>query len=586
VDLAPCIERLGRALALAEKRPPHALREALRTPLAWLATQHASGRANDAAVAWVLEQALPLALHFVRVDPLAVDVLALLDEARATFLDRPDRPKELLPSRLPAPPRRPVATRGLPAVLSWAQEAPEEAPRTDPTPALTPERVEASAPSPRGITPPPREDLPALPPPVALADEGGEPVPYRRWLESVVHTAADRAGSAIRSRALRAFSRGAEADEVLFAQLDAIAACGPAARDALLAHWDIALESPHVHGNAAVASALAAFDGPEGLSALLPKLEQMPPDDAPRGRAVAEALGGSPHPELVSFARLLLVSRHPVARAVGVEVLGARRLLGAEELGRVLVDGSPPVLSAAARAVAAAEPKDVAALLPLLEAWVGLPFPDVVWESARAALLLGSAGPLLDLRQGRVRLDSLGARGVLLLALAGDASDGPLLEGLLARSTLTPAHLEALARFGHPGTWSFLVFALAQEELTDAASQALAFVFGDLVEPLELGNPVAWTAAIAAKGFDGRQRLRRGEPWSASALHQDLQRGEAPRRQMQADADELALRLGLGASVELGGLATAARLALRTFLDGAARHLDRVPSGGWPSRAR
>jgi hypothetical protein len=116
--------------------------------------------------------------------------------------------------------------------------------------------------------------------------------------------------------------------------------------------------------------------------------------------------------------------------------------------------------------------------------------------------------------------------------------------------------------------------------------KALAFVFGDLVEPLELGNPVAWTAAIAAKGFDGRQRLRRGEPWSASALHQDLQRGDAPRRQMQADADELAMRLGLGASVELGGLATAARLALRTFLDGAARHLDRVPSGGWPSRAR
>jgi hypothetical protein len=592
------VELLVRAHELAKQGAPHPTRDALLSPLGWLAAQAASGPVPDASVEWALRQAMPVALRLAIDAPPADEILDLLAAARDVQLDHADRGRALPVPVRAASPRAHVATRGRPALLPWSAAATvatrEPAGGAPPPAAATDERaIDPSHHQPSEDQPAPRAgrisrqpepaDLPGVAPPVSLADDTPDAVSDARWIEGVVHTAIDRAAAAVRARGQRTWSAAAEADEILFAQIDAVAAAGRPALEALLAFWDQSLESPHPFGAAAVATALASLEGPEALSALLPKMEALPRDDTARGRAISEALASSPHPELGAFARMLAASPHPIARAAGVETLAALRAISPEELGLFLTEASPPVLAAAARSVLRSDPKETVTLLPVLRKWLGLPYPDVVWEAARSLLVLGHRDPLDEARQGRLQLHRLGARGPLLLAMAGTAVDAPLLAKLVERTVMTPAHLGSLSRFGHAGMWAFFVHALEQPDLSDAASDALVNVFGELVEPTESEDPGAWRAALKARPFDVATRWRGGEPWSAAALVADARAGTAPRHRVQHDVDELAVRLRLAKVAHLDGLVASAQAGLDAFLGDAERSVGRTATGAWVS---
>lgn len=588
------VQLLVRAHELAKQRAPHPTRNALLSPLAWLAAQAASGPVPDAIVDWTLRQAMPIALRLAVDSPPAEDLVDLVTAAHEMLLDRPDRVRALSTPARAALPRARVATRDRSALLSWSSEsdstvgvADNAGPRmmAPDEPEPEPSDEQPALPSRAGTLSrqPEPGDLPGIKPPVSLAAETPDAVTDARWIEGVVHTAIDRAAGVVRARRQRAWSAAAEVDEILFEQIDAIAAAGKPALEALLAFWDQAMDSPHPFGAAAVATALASLEGPKALSALLPKMEALPRDDTVRGRAIAEALASSPHPEIASFARMLATSPHPIARATGVEVLASLRAISPEELGLFLTEGSPPVLAAAARSVLRSDPKETVALLPVLRKWLGLPYSDVVWEAARTLLILGHRDPLDETREGRLQLHRLGARGPLLLAMAGTALDAPLLAKLVERTKMTPAHLGSLSRFGHAGMWAFFVHALEQAELSDAAANALVNLFGELVDPTESEDPNAWRAALKAKHFDVATRWRGGEPWSASALVADARKGKAPRHVLQQDVDELAVRLRMTKVANLDGLATTAQASLDAFLGEADRAVGRAAKGAWVS---
>lgn len=591
------VQLLARAYELAKQRAPHPTRDALLSPLAWLAAQAASGPVPDASVTWVLRQAMPIALRLAVDSPPAEELVDLVAAAHEVSLDRPERDRVLPTPARAALPRAHVATRGRPALLPWSSastvsvagnagermKAPDE-PVPEPTQEHRLEEPPAlPLPAATLSRQPEPGDLPGIKPAVSLAADAPDAVTEARWIEGVVHTAIDRAAGVIRARRQRAWSAAAADDEILFEQIDAVAAAGKPAHEALLAFWDQAMESPHPSGAAAVATALASLEGPEALSALLPKMEALSRDDSARGRAIAEALASSPHPEVASFARMLTASPHPIARAAGVEVLASLRAISPEELGLFLTEGSPAVLAAGARSVLRSDPKESVALLPVLRKWLGLPYPDVVWEAARALLILGHRDPLDEAREGRLRLDRLGARGPLLLAMAGTAVDAPLLAKLVERTMMTPAHIGSLGRFGHAGMWAFFVHALEQTDLSDAAADALVNLFGEVVDPAEAEDPNAWRAALKARPFDIGTRWRGGEPWSAAAVVADARAGKAPRHVLQQDVDELAVRLRMMKVANLDGLVAPAKACLDSFLGEAERAVGRATVGAWVS---
>lgn len=79
---------------------------------------------------------------------------------------------------------------------------------------------------------------------------------------------------------------------------------------------------------------------------------------------------------------------------------------------------------------------------------------------------------------------------------------------------MTPAMLDAVARFGHAGTWAFLANYLVDPMLAPAASRALATLFGDCVSGDDRLDANVWELAIAKLGLDPRNRYRRGRVWS------------------------------------------------------------------------
>lgn len=480
------------------------------------------------------------------------------------------------------------ASRGLPRLLDWSVAAAAPGVATGLATDVGAADQLASPPPPddpppesrrRAVQPPDTADLPHAPHAVILADGAGEPVAELQWTEEVVATAADRAGALWRSRQQRGWSSAAEGDGWLLMQLDAIAAAGPAALPALLAHWDQALEAAGAHAVAGVALALGCMGTRAPLGALLARVEQLALDDVPRGRAVTDALVDSPHPDLGVFARAALASAHPIARALGVEVLARLHALTPAELDAALAADLAPVAAAAARSVLRLPPEEARVHIGGLHRCLGAAHPTVAWEAARALTILGLDDALEEVRRGRLQL--LGANAVLLLAMAGDGNDAGVLAQRMAGALVTPAHLEALARYGHAETWAFLLDALEQPELVDAAVAALCFLFGTVVEVDALEVPHAWRSALRSQAFDREVRYRNGAPWSAMRVVEAVHEGALPARWVQQDADELAIRLRLGHVPTIEGFVEPARARLRPFLDQAGHHAGRLGEGRW-----
>lgn len=392
-------------------------------------------------------------------------------------------------------------------------------------------------------------------------------------LEAIAALARDRAQDPLSARA------GSEPK--ILAAVDAVLASGGACVATILAWWERSTDSPSPWCSWAAPFVLGCIEGADALLAVRCGLERLAPDADAHGEQAAEALALVVHADRRALGIDLAGSPHPIARAVGVDVLARAGQLTLEQLRQHLFDGNPTVVAAALRAITRMSSLDGAPLAPLLERWIHFPNATVAELSARALLRWGHDRPYDDLRSGG-RLGSIvGARAVQLLVLAGSKLDLVPIQTLVARAARTPALLDALGRFGHPGVAPFLVHHLADEDLADAASDALVTLFGPCVAPDALLSGPAWRAALAALKPDPGVRYRRGEPWKPSGVAAECASGELARTQMSPRIDELAVRARVEAPVDLGVWSP----GVQPMLDGllaAAVVSDRAwPASGW-----
>ncbi|TKD12246.1 hypothetical protein [Polyangium fumosum] len=391
-------------------------------------------------------------------------------------------------------------------------------------------------------------DLPVPPKPLVALEEGkGTPISEESFYADVVASCMDRAAMLARHRTERPLEFRGEVEERLLQCVDAIASIGGPCVRLVLDAWKRSLESPSPWSTWAAVFTLACLSGGDTLDAMAHGLTALPPTATDHARAAAEALLVAPHPERNGVCRTLLVSPHPVVRAVGGLVLGRQNVLGVDEIRAFLLDPNSPVAAAAAEVVDVLSAEDAARLVPLLGKCLGHPAPAVVWAAARTMLRAGHQEPYFELRDGGPRAARLQPFGAEIFVLAGDVSDRAALAACLARTPPSAATLSALARFGHAGTWSYLLRQLANEELADAAEAALVMLFGERVAPSLRQDAGAWRKAIEAMRLDSSIRYRSGEPWTAERVAEACASGALDRIALERQLDELAVRAGIHA---------------------------------------
>ncbi|WP_437312617.1 hypothetical protein [Sorangium sp. So ce385] len=400
-----------------------------------------------------------------------------------------------------------------------------------------------------GAAPRTRDALPAPELPVVagrrslvwMQGEGLAAWPIERFYQRISDACLETIAAVLRSRATYAWS-GREAHERrILAQADAAAAAGGDVIGRALAYFHAALDLSGTTRSWAVAFLLGLLDGDDAMRAVLAALEMLAPDALDHGQAVAEALGVSPHPGVHHAMRLFLGSVHPVARAVAIDVLAGRGALGADDVRTHLLDASPAVAAAAARAAARLDVPAAAPLLPHVRSLLRSPHPAVARAAARALLLSGDPSPYELVRASDPFALGLGLFAAEIVVLRGDAGDLELLQRLLSREPASPEHLAIVARFGHPGAWAYLVHHLNDEELAGNAAAALELLFGPRLEPGETGV-AAWRGAIAALRPAPDVRLLGGEPWRPRAAAAALRSGALSQAAMQPLLDELGVR--------------------------------------------
>ena len=271
----------------------------------------------------------------------------------------------------------------------------------------------------------------ATPPPVQLADVGGEAITLARFHTEVVEACVDTMASLARDRALLPARERPRAEARILEQLDAILVTGLGCVDGLFSAWRRSLASPDPWKIWAPVFALGCIEGGESLRAIVASLEALAPDARAYGRVAAEALALAPHADRARFAASLTASAHPIVRAIGVDVRARCGALSPEELVVRLDDASAPVVEAALRAVGRL-PGPEPALVEALRRRMRSPDAAVAWHAARVLLLWGHDDPCVVVRGGE--LTELGAQALEIFVLRGDASDLRSMEAWLARA--------------------------------------------------------------------------------------------------------------------------------------------------------
>lgn len=388
-------------------------------------------------------------------------------------------------------------------------------------------------------------------PAVRWRDEGGEARPASELYAIVADEAFNAIASAGRDRRLAPLDDRDDLEQRALRQIDALAAIGGPIVHLLLASWARALELPGPWCSWAAAFALGSIEGADALLALHEGLERLPPSALDHALAAASALAIAPHPDRLDLGRDLLASSHPIARAVGVDVLARADQLGADDLRRHLLDASVPVIVAAVRAVARMDLDTARPLLGILERWLGFPHAEVAWPAARALLRWGLDTPLAEVRSGGRLATILGVQAAEVLILAGDPSDQARLAAILRQAPPSRATLDALARFGHPGAWSYLVQKLEDDDLVDDAVDALTTLFGARVSWAERRRVPAWRAAIGAASLDPSIRYRRGQPWSTAIVAEECREPSLSAADVEKRLDELVVRARIAESIDV-----------------------------------
>lgn len=397
----------------------------------------------------------------------------------------------------------------------------------------------------------------------------------RRELRAeVVSACAERIAMLARHRDERPMWEQAENEEALLANVDAIGACGGDCVRTLVAWRRTVADDPWATW--AAVFTLACFDGTDALEAILRELDELPLDAADHVMPAAEALLVAPHPHIPELALDLLASRNPITRAIGIEVLGRRKLLTPEQVRHHARDANIPVLAAALRA---SRVLDLHAGVELVLPFLQHRSFDVAWAAARQLARWRRPEPYFEVRKGRCR--ALGRKALELLIQFGDASDLDCFEEIVAREPATRETLSAVARFGEASVWAYLLHHLADPELVDAAARGLETLFGSIVPRRETRSATAWRDAIAKLTIVPGVRLRSGKPWHPAALASEILRGDIDRAEVQGRMDELALRAAIDVDVDLALWSPDTRGTLAAAMNATERTLATFRAGSW-----
>ncbi|APR78509.1 Hypothetical protein A7982_03856 [Minicystis rosea] len=391
---------------------------------------------------------------------------------------------------------------------------------------------------------------------VHLDDQRTAPISSEAFMEGIVASAADTMAMLAEHRVTRPFALRATREARILKLADAILVSGERALVDVVDWSERAYAEGHVWALWPAVFLLGLVNGPDGLLGLVRMFERLPVDASDAVHVATNALASSPHLGVVAFAADLLDSDHPIASAIGIDVLSRRGTLDVARASSLLDNEAPARVAAAVRALTR-----IAAPLPPPEAdeRVGslLSHSDVgvAWEAARAVTLWGDDAALCALRERRPLVSALGTRAAELFVMGGSADDLVHLEDIIASTPMTPDLLHAIGRFGNPLTWSFLLHHLADAELADAAREALLMLFGPIVEPEARLQPSVWRAALAERDLDPSLRYRHGAPWTPVAIARDLRMSTltdaGSQGDMERDLDELWARTGLWSRVDL-----------------------------------
>jgi hypothetical protein len=223
-----------------------------------------------------------------------------------------------------------------------------------------------------------------------------------------------------------------------------------------------------------------------------------------------------------------------------------------------------------------------ALLLPLLDH----PKREVAWPVARQLARWHRPEPYMRVRDGLPLARVLGIDALELLIQSGDATDLDRFDEILTRTPVSEAHVSAVARFGHPTTWAFLVHYLSMPDFAEIAARGLVTLFGARVPSRDLLDARAWQAAIAEARLDPALRYRRGEPWRPGVVVQECFDGHGSRHELEVRLDELGARTGLAGDVDTWAWSPDLHPALRPVLHAFQRGDATWRPGSWRASTR
>jgi hypothetical protein len=418
----------------------------------------------------------------------------------------------------------------------------------------------------------------ARPGAIALGD-GGLPEDGALFYRNIVLECIDTIGMLARHRAERRMGELASNEAQLLAQVDAIAASGGDCVKSVLDAWNV---SDHPWNAWACAFALASLEGSDALIALESAILTLPLNAAMTGERIAEALAVVPNPEIGPWASRLLRSPHAVARAIAIDTVRRRNPIEENELRAHLATGATPVMRAAARAASAlGVERGVPWMLPLLE------HPSLAPIAARALSLWQRPEPYFAVREGRPLAKLLGFGALEVLVQFGEANDLECFDTLVLSMPMSESILSAVARFGHPTSWAFLLHHLNDPDFGDAALDALETLFGKRFagDPSALRDARAWRAAIARAAHHPALRYRQGEPWKLGIVANECTSGAYARNEVELRLDELSGRGAIHAEVDLALWSTEALPALALEAGKFTRADAKYTPGSWDARA-
>ena len=385
---------------------------------------------------------------------------------------------------------------------------------------------------------------------VDIVPERLRPVSRTTFYAEVVSHCAETLAMLGKARQHSAMQRVREVEQRLLCQIDAIVASGERALLHLAADWAEHQEDPWRWFGGTIAA--MAFEGDGATRLVSRRIDALPDDAGAHARRVAEALLLSEHPNLPALGRALHSSERPLARAIGLWFLGARGALTDADVQRAFSEEAPIVRAAALDVCAALPASSRQRFVPALRRTLLGEEATNAFRAARELVILGDVEARRAFEDEAVAA-RLGPLLGELHVLGGRPEDAAATEAFFLRQTPTAALLSAAGRWGSPAVFPRLLQCLADEDLANAAAEALAVMLGPALPPEDRYDAGAWRRVIHSKRLDSSMRFRRGLPFSPTVVADECTSGALARDELGKRVDELRARLGRPDPVPLWG---------------------------------